>query len=105
LIFLFSGYSLIDLALGVIIVDLGMQVLHITNQVTIFSKSPEARNRVNTVYMVGFFIGGALGTFLGAYAWEHYGWQGVSFLGIFISISIFILEIIFEPKTKIIKKD
>jgi predicted MFS family arabinose efflux permease len=105
LIFLFSGYSLIGLALGVIIVDLGMQVLHITNQVTIFSKNPEARNRVNTVYMVGFFIGGACGTTLGAYAWEHFGWQGVSFLGLLISLTILIVEIVFEPKTKITKKD
>ncbi|WP_282072441.1 MFS transporter [Polaribacter atrinae] len=98
LIFLFSGYSLIGLALGVIIVDLGLQILHITNQVTIFSKNPEARNRVNTVYMVGFFIGGAFGTFLGAYAWENYGWQGVSILGLLITVSILIAQFVFEPK-------
>lgn len=103
-IFFFSGYSLIGLALGVVIVDLGLQVLHITNQVTIFSKNPEARNRVNTVYMVGFFIGGALGTFLGAFAWEHYGWKGVSVLGLLLSIAILIVQFIFEPKTSITKK-
>ncbi|MBO0593244.1 MFS transporter [Cellulophaga sp. E16_2] len=104
-ILFFSGYALIGLALGVIIVDLGMQVLHITNQVTIFSRNPEARNRVNTVYMVGFFIGGALGTFLGAYAWQHHGWQGVSILGLLISLSILIVQFVFEPKTKITKKN
>ena len=103
-IFFFSGYSLIGLALGVIIVDLGMQVLHITNQVTIFSKNPEARNRVNTVYMVGFFIGGAFGTFLGAYAWQNFGWQGVAILGLLISVSILVVQFIYEPKTSIIKE-
>jgi predicted MFS family arabinose efflux permease len=68
ILFLFSGNSLVGLAIGVIIVDLGLQALHITNQNIIFSRNLEARNRVNTIYMVGFFIGGALGTALGAYA-------------------------------------
>ncbi len=71
-VFLFSGNSIIGLIIGVVLVDLGLQALHITNQNIIFSKNPEARNRVNTIYMVGFFVGGALGTYLGAYAWEHF---------------------------------
>ena len=98
-VFYFSESLLIGLAVGVILVDLGLQVLHITNQVIIFSKNPEARNRVNTVYMVGFFIGGALGTFLGAFAWENYGWKGVSLLGFLISASIYTVQVIFKRKT------
>ena len=77
-----------------IIVDLGMQALHITNQNIIFSKNPEARNRVNTIYMVGFFIGGSLGTVLGALAWEHYKWTGVSILGLIISVAILVIHLV-----------
>jgi len=98
-IFLFSANSLIGLIIGVITVDLGLQALHITNQNIIFSKNPEARNRVNTIYMVGFFIGGALGTTLGALAWENYGWSGVSILGISFSLIIAIVHLIFRNKT------
>jgi len=97
-VFMFSGYYMIGLALGVILIDLGLQVLHITNQVIIFSENPEARNRVNTVYMVGFFIGGSFGTFLGAFAWQNYGWHGVSGLGLIISAAIFIVQITFKQK-------
>lgn len=101
IIFLFSGTSIIGLIIGVILVDLGLQALHITNQNIIFSKNPEARNRVNTIYMVGFFIGGALGTSLGAIAWQHYKWMGVSVLGISLSIFILIAHLSFQKKTLI----
>jgi len=101
ILFLFSGNSLIGLAIGVIIVDLGLQALHITNQNIIFSRNLEARNRVNTIYMVGFFIGGALGTSLGAYAWTHYGWTGVSVLGLLLSVSIAIVHFLFRKKAAI----
>jgi len=97
-VFLFSASSIIGLIIGVIVVDLGVQALHITNQSIIFSKNPEARNRVNTIYMVGFFIGGAMGTTLGAYAWANFGWTGVSVLGLVLSISIAIVHMIFRKK-------
>ncbi|TYB78161.1 MFS transporter [Bizionia gelidisalsuginis] len=97
-VFLVSAQSLIGLVIGVIVVDLGLQGLHITNQNIIFSKNPEARNRVNTIYMVGFFIGGALGTVLGAFAWQHYAWVGVSVLGIVLSALIIVVHLIYRNK-------
>lgn len=93
-VFLGSAHSIIGIAIGVIVIDLGMQALHITNQNIIFSKNPEARNRVNTIYMVGFFIGGSLGTVLGALAWEYYKWTGVSILGLIISIAILVVHLV-----------
>ncbi len=93
-IFLVSANSLIGLAMGVIVIDLGLQGLHITNQNIIFSKNQEARNRVNTIYMVGFFIGGSLGTVLGALAWDHFQWLGVSILGLIISILLLLIHLI-----------
>lgn len=96
LIFLISGNSIFGLVIGIILVDLGLQALHITNQNIIFSKNPEGRNRVNTVYMVSFFIGGALGTTLGAVAWERYQWTGVSLLGLFLSVLILMAHLIFR---------
>ncbi|WP_066220820.1 MFS transporter [Formosa haliotis] len=90
-IFLVSGHAIFGLILGVVLVDLGMQALHITNQSIIFSKNPEGRNRVNTIYMVSFFIGGAVGTTLGALAWQHYQWTGVSILGLVLSVLILLV--------------
>lgn len=97
-IFLFSTHSLFGLVVGVIVVDMALQALHITNQSIIFSKNPEARNRINTIYMVGFFTGGALGTMFGAYAWEQHGWPGVSALGLVLSLSIGVVHLLFRRK-------
>ncbi|KQC33763.1 MFS transporter permease [Nonlabens sp. YIK11] len=88
ILFYFSGNSILGLIIGVVLIDLGMQALHITNQNIIFSKNKDARNRINTIYMVGFFVGGALGTLCASIAWENYGWPGVSVLGIVLSAAI-----------------
>ncbi|MEC5165396.1 putative MFS family arabinose efflux permease [Flavobacterium sp. PL11] len=98
IIIVFSGHSIIGLMAGVLLVDLGMQSLHITNQKIIFSNTPEARNRVNTIYMVGFFIGGAFGTVAGALAWGNYKWIGVGTLGIVLSVSILIVHLVFRKR-------
>lgn len=99
LIFLGSAHSIIGLIIGVILIDLGVQSVHITNQNIVFSKNPEARNRVNTIYMVGFFIGGAAGTALGSLAWNNFGWPGVSVLGLVLSTVILVLQLLTNRRT------
>ena len=76
-----TGYHLAGLVLGVILLDVGVQSAHISNQTKIFSLVPEARSRLNTVYMTGYFTGGSLGSVLGGLAWTHFGWAGVCVLG------------------------
>lgn len=98
LVFEFSSYSIIGLVIGVILVDMGLQSLHITNQNIIFSRNPDARNRINTIYMVGYFIGGAIGTTTGAYAWEFFQWRGVASLGLFYTILILIFHFSFRKE-------
>jgi len=85
-VFYFSGHSFIGLIIGVIVMDMGVQATHISNQSLIFALRPEARNRINTIYMVAYFIGGGFGTYLAAQAWAHYKWTGVCVLGIAISV-------------------
>lgn len=95
-IFEFSGTSIVGLVIGVLLVDMGLQSLHITNQNIIFSKNQDARNRINTIYMVGYFIGGAIGTTSGAYAWQEFGWTGVATLGMIYSVLILISHFLFK---------
>lgn len=85
-VFYFSGHSFIGLIIGVIVMDMGVQATHISNQSLIFALRPEARNRINTIYMVTYFIGGGFGTYLAAQAWAHYKWTGVCILGIAVSV-------------------
>lgn len=98
-IFLVSPHSIIGLIIGVVLIDLGVQGVHITNQNIVFSKNTEARNRVNTIYMVGFFIGGAAGTSFGSLAWNYFGWTGVSVVGLAFSGLILIVQLLTSKRT------
>jgi predicted MFS family arabinose efflux permease len=75
------GPWLWGIALGVILLDLGAQANHISNQTRVYSLRPEARSRLNTVYMVAYFVGGASGAWLGTAAWVRFGWPGVCLVG------------------------
>jgi predicted MFS family arabinose efflux permease len=58
-----------------------VQAGNVTNQSRVHALSADARNRLTTVYIVSFFLGGAAGSALGAYAWQHWRWLGVCFVG------------------------
>lgn len=76
-----TGRTLWGLIAGVILLDLGVQAGHVANQTRIYALVPEARSRLNTVYMVTYFLGGALGSALGAWGWSIAGWEGVCTAG------------------------
>jgi predicted MFS family arabinose efflux permease len=77
-----SARSIAGLVVGVIILDIGVQAAQISNQSRIYALKPDARSRVNTVYMVAYFIGGAIGSGVGAAVWPMFGWIGVSVAGV-----------------------
>lgn len=79
------GHQFWGLLIGIILLDAGVQGTQIANQATIYSLVPEASNRLNTVYMVSYFIGGALGSAVGAYSWSLAKWNGVSASGLCFS--------------------
>ena len=81
-VFFFGGSKMLGLIAGVILMDLGVQAGHVSNQTRIYAILPEARSRLNTVYMVSYFMGGALGSALGAYGWDIARWAGVCVAGI-----------------------
>lgn len=69
------------LALGVALLDLGIQGTHITNQSVFYPLRPEARSRLNTAYMTSYFAAGSLGSMLSAIVYGGYGWGAVCILG------------------------
>jgi predicted MFS family arabinose efflux permease len=79
--FWWGGRNILGLILGVVLVDMGVQCNQIANQTRIFGLVPDARSRLNTVYMTIYFAGASLGSALATLAWEHAGWNGVCALG------------------------
>lgn len=60
---------------AIILLDFGLQAVHVSNQTRIFALIPEARNRLNTVFMTVTFLGAASGSFLGLFLWKLGGWS------------------------------
>lgn len=81
-VFLGSPGSLVVIALGVVLLDAGVQGNHLANQTVVFGISPDERSRINAIYMVAYFLGGALGTAVAAQAWERGGWPAVCVTGL-----------------------
>jgi len=78
----FGHASVLALIVGILVLDLTVQGVHITNQTVIYRVQPEARNRLTAGYMTSYFIGGAAGSLISASAWQHWGWAGVCVAGV-----------------------
>ncbi|HCR1007870.1 TPA: MFS transporter [Enterobacter roggenkampii] len=83
---IWSGHvSVLALIVGILVLDLTVQGVHITNQTVIYRVKPEARNRLTAGYMTSYFIGGAAGSLISASAWQHAGWSGVCAIGAIVA--------------------
>ncbi|MDE1145443.1 MAG: MFS transporter [Azospirillaceae bacterium] len=80
--------SLVALTAGILLLDIGVQGLQITNQSIIYSSNHGARGRVTTVYLTTYFVGGASGSAVASLAWELGGWPAVSATGGAIGLAL-----------------
>lgn len=92
----FANWSLVLLVAAVFVMDAGVQANHISNQTRIYMLAPELRNRLTSVYMVTYFIGGALGSAIGTHAWATWRWPGVwasgAALGLLAFLPLFLIK-------------
>ncbi|EJO28705.1 MFS transporter [Achromobacter marplatensis] len=80
-------HSLWALALGVLILDVALQALHVTNQTMIFSISAQAHSRLVGAYMMFYAVGSGLGAIASTAVYARWGWSGVCVLGAGISLA------------------
>lgn len=78
----FGGQSLLSYMIGYGVISLGLTIVHTSNQNIIFRLRPDAKSRINSIYMTSYFIGGACGSALGVYAWHHGGWKMTCIAGV-----------------------
>ncbi len=89
---LFISYlqqSLFALVVGIVLLDLAVQAIHVTNQTMILPLRREAQSRLTAGYMIFYSIGSATGSIASTQIYAHFGWEGVSSLG--ASVSAFAL--------------
>ncbi|PGM28221.1 MFS transporter [Bacillus cereus] len=99
---LFISYieqSLIALVIGIVLLDLAVQAIHVTNQTMILPLHTEARSRLTAGYMVFYSIGSAGGSIASTQIYAHFGWGGVSLLGASVSA----LALLFWAMTRRVK--
>ncbi len=82
-----GAHSLAALLAGIVVLDVGSNGIHITNQSEIYRLRPQARSRINAFYMTSCFIGAAAGSAAAAVVYERWGWAGVCGLGLAVSVA------------------
>jgi hypothetical protein len=82
-----GGHSLGALLAGIVVLDLGVQGAHISNQTVIYALRAQARSRLTTAYMVSVFVGGLGGSALSAGVYSAGGWAAVCALGALVALA------------------
>jgi len=77
----FGKSSLAALIAGIVLLDLGAQAMHISNQSAVYSLHGQARSRLTTAYMVAYFSGGVALSAATSALYASGGWDAVCALG------------------------
>jgi predicted MFS family arabinose efflux permease len=77
IVLLVVGHTLWGIAVGVLLLDAATQAAQVSNQARVYALPMEAHSRLNTIYMVCYFVGGSVGSALAVLAWDAFRWRGV----------------------------
>src|SRR6187402_1232618 len=99
IIYYFSAESVIGIIVGIVLMDIGIQGVHISNQTRVYSLLPEARNRLNTVFMSFSFLGTAAGSAYGLLLWKLGGWHAVTIgCAVLALFSLLVYGLTYKPR-------
>ena len=82
-----GSQHLAGLIVGVVLLDLGGQAVHVLNQSLVFRLRPEAHSRLVGAYMLFYAAGSGLGAMLSTQVYASAGWSGVCLLGAALSVA------------------
>jgi predicted MFS family arabinose efflux permease len=81
-----SALSLCRLVGAALLLDSGVAANMVLGQRMLFTLGAEIRGRLNGLYVASFFMGGAIGSALGALAYAHGGWTLAARAGLTLPI-------------------
>ncbi|GAC1421511.1 MAG: MFS transporter [Flavisolibacter sp.] len=90
-VFYFFSQSVWGMIGGIILLDLGLQAIHVSNQTRVYALMPEARNRLNTIFMTISFVGTSMGSALGLWFWNMSGWTAICAAGFTLLLLAFLV--------------
>ncbi|OHX15008.1 hypothetical protein BI347_11615 [Chromobacterium sphagni] len=79
-------HGLWALIVGIILLDMGGQAIHVVNQGMIFREATTAHSRLVACYMLFYSLGSGLGAIAATSVYACLGWQGVCGLGFGVSM-------------------
>jgi predicted MFS family arabinose efflux permease len=82
-----STAALVMLTAGAILLDFGVSANLVIGQRAIYTLGAEYRSRLNGLFMATFFAGGAVGSALGAWAYDRGGWELASWIGMALPLT------------------
>jgi predicted MFS family arabinose efflux permease len=84
-----AAHALILLAAAAVLLDAATQLNQVLGQRVLFSILPEARGRINAVYMTVVFLAGALGSTLATLSFDKGGWTATASVGAALATTAF----------------
>jgi predicted MFS family arabinose efflux permease len=90
-------HAIAGLVIGCILLDFAVQSVLVSNQHIVYALRPEARSRLNTIFMGSMFLGGAGGAAAATAAWNAGGWAAVSALGVVLALLASALQLLSRP--------
>ncbi len=81
-----GGHLLVALLAGILLLDVGVQGVHVLNQAAIYGYPASVRSRVTTAYMSAYFCGGTAGSGLAVPLYDRAGWLGVCAAGALLAV-------------------
>ncbi|MFC5451255.1 MFS transporter [Paenibacillus aestuarii] len=97
------NHSIVSLAILVIVaitLDMAVSGNLVLGQRAIYSLGQQARGRLNGLFMSIFFIGGAVGSSLGGWAYAHGGWKLAALIGCLLPVIAYVYYLT-EKKTEV----
>ena len=92
--FYYGQTVLISYIVGFALIQLALALVHTSNQSIIFRLRPDAKSRINAIYMTAYFTGGACGPALGIFAWNHGGWSMTCLAGVCLVLACMLFSLL-----------
>ncbi|ETT64215.1 MFS transporter [Paenibacillus odorifer] len=98
-----SAFALILLFISAITLDMAVSGNLVLGQRVIYSLGSEARGRLNGIFMAIFFVGGAVGSSLGGWAYAYGGWTFASLIGVILPLLVLVYFFTEKRSTKAVE--